>query len=353
MRIQKSELAQKIGKIKSVVPKKGNNPVLQGVLCKDGYLAANNMQIMVKVKLEDMGEDAFVIPAKAFDLICSLPDGEVEIIPEDNDMIMVKAEKIRNRYHTVNPMMFPATGFLEEGENNVTINSSLLLESIRRVLYAIPTTYPNPALTAMLLSAAGGSLNFVGTDSHVLAWDKVTYDGEFKLLIPKAAAEKIQSIGLTGEVSIKHNATSAAFITDEYEIHTRIMGSDYIKYQALFKELPMHTITERAGLLDAVARARMCTDGRSVVKFRISGETLNINCKDSSTDYNEMVLLQEPFEQDLIIGIDAELVIETLKAFDCKNIRLRFAGAKQPMFVEAEDSDFKALILPVVIQEDK
>lgn len=111
MKIQKSELAQKISKIKSVVPKKGNNPVLQGVLCKDGYLAANNMQIMVKVKLEDMGEDAFVIPAKAFDLICSLPDGEVEIIPEDNDMIMIKAEKIKNRYHTVNPMMFPAAGF--------------------------------------------------------------------------------------------------------------------------------------------------------------------------------------------------------------------------------------------------
>ena len=48
MKIQKTELAQKLNKIKSVVPKKTTQAVLQGILVKDGYLIANNMEMTVK-----------------------------------------------------------------------------------------------------------------------------------------------------------------------------------------------------------------------------------------------------------------------------------------------------------------
>ena len=50
MKVQKAELAQKIAKIKSVVPKKASMPVLQGILVKDGYLIANNTEMTVKAK---------------------------------------------------------------------------------------------------------------------------------------------------------------------------------------------------------------------------------------------------------------------------------------------------------------
>jgi len=36
MKIEKAELAQKIGKLKNVVPKKTTLPVLQGILVRDG-----------------------------------------------------------------------------------------------------------------------------------------------------------------------------------------------------------------------------------------------------------------------------------------------------------------------------
>ena len=52
MKIQKTELAQKLNKIKSVVPKKTTQAVLQGILVKDGYLIANNMEMTVKAKIE-------------------------------------------------------------------------------------------------------------------------------------------------------------------------------------------------------------------------------------------------------------------------------------------------------------
>lgn len=54
-------------------------------------------------------------------------------------------------------------------------------------------------------------------------------------------------------------------------------------------------------------------------------------------------------QSELRIGFDARLVIETLKAFDCDNVALNLESAKMPMIIEAEDSDFKAMVLPVAI----
>ncbi|KAI4450616.1 hypothetical protein C823_005153 [Eubacterium plexicaudatum ASF492] len=41
MKIEKAELAGKIAKLKSVVPKKTNIPALQGILVRDSYLTAS------------------------------------------------------------------------------------------------------------------------------------------------------------------------------------------------------------------------------------------------------------------------------------------------------------------------
>ena len=117
----------------------------------------------------------------------------------------------------------------------------------------------------------------------------------------------------------------------------------------MFSELPLHTVITRAELLDAMVRAKMCTEERCPVKFEISGDTLNVSIKDSTTDYHETIALQEPLTEKLTIGFDARLVIETLKAFDCDNIGVQLQASKAPMIIEAEDSDFEAIVLPVAI----
>ena len=98
MKLQKVELAQKLNKIKGVVPKKTTMPVLQGILVSDGYLIANNMEMTVKAKIGGTEGEAFIIPERAFDLISNLPDGEVEISATADNMIVIKADKIKNKY---------------------------------------------------------------------------------------------------------------------------------------------------------------------------------------------------------------------------------------------------------------
>lgn len=348
MKIQKTDLAQKLNKIKGVVPKKTTMPVLQGILVRDGYLIASNMEMTVKAKIEGTEGESFIIPERAFDLINNLPDGEMEISAAAGNIITIKADKIKNKYQTLDPAQFPTTASQDEG-SELRIKAEMLLESMKRVSYAVPAQNTNTVMTAMCLQAAGGQLNFAGLDGHVLAWDKIDYDGEFELLIPKNTVDKMKSLGLSGEVQIRHNKTGAVFITEDFEIYTRLIEGEYFKYQTLFKELPLHTVVSRIALLDAMTRAKMCTEERCPVRFEMDGGALSLSIKDNTTDYYETIELQEDIAEALTIGFDARLVLETLKAFDCENVGLSFGGPKLPMIVEAEDSDFKTIVLPVVI----
>lgn len=348
MKIQKTILTAKLNKIKGIVPKKTTMPVLQGILVKEGYLIANNLEMTVKAKLDGTEDECFIIPERAFDLINNLPDGEIEISVTANDTITIKADKIKNKYQTMDCTTFPVTAVQEDG-NELTINSETLLESMKRVAYAVPAQNSNTVMTCMCFQASGGQLNFVGLDGHVLAWDKVDYEGEFELLIPKNTVDKLKSLGLSGEVKIKHSKTGAAFITDEFEVYTRLIDGEYFQYQRMFTELPLHTVVSRVDLLDAMTRAKMCTEERCPVRFELEGKSLNLSIRDSTTDYHETVDLQEEMTDELTIGFDARLVLETLKAFDCDNVGVSFGGPKIPMIVEAEDSDFKTIVLPVAI----
>lgn len=354
MKIQKAELTQKIGKLKGIVPKKTMTPILQGILVKDGYLIASNTEMTVKTKLEGIEDECFIIPSKAFDLINNLPDGEMEITAEKNEVITIKAKKIRNKYQTMNPELFPANKTIEENGAEFTISSEMLFGSMKKILYSIQSSIQsqtnNRIMTTMCLQATEGILNFVGTDGHVLAWDKVEYEGEFTLLIPKTTVEKILSLGISGEISIRNNENSAVFITDDYEIHTQLFTGDYYQYQQMFTGLPLHTVINRTEFLEAMTRAKACADEKTTVRFELSGMALSISVKDSTTDYQETITLQETLEQDVVIGFNANLVIETLKAFDCENVGIQLAGGRQPIIVEAEDSDFRALVLPIAIQ---
>ncbi len=348
MKIQKTDLAQKLNKIKGVVQKKTTQAVLQGVLVRDGYLIANNMEMTIKAKIEGTDGESFIIPERAFDLINNLPDGEMEISAAASNIITIKADKIKNKYQTLDPAQFPTTASQDEG-SELRIKAEMLLESMKRVSYAVPAQGSNPVMSSMCLQASGGQLNFVGLDGHVLAWDKVEYSGEFELLIPKNTVDKLKSIGMSGDVKIRHSETGAVFITEDFEVYTRLIEGEYFKYQTMFKELPLHTVVSRMALLDAMTRAKMCTEERCPVRFELDGNSLSLSIKDKTTDYHETVELQENMAEALIIGFDARLVLETLKAFDCENVGLSFGGPKMPMIVEAEDSDFKTIVLPVTI----
>lgn len=146
MKVKKYELVRIIDKLKSVVQKNTVHPALGGVLVKEGYLIAANGEITIQVKCEDAEGESFIIPMKAFDLIKNLPEGDVELLHDDKNVVTIKMEKIKNSYQS-----FPAENFIysktdmESGEE-LTLPGKSFMEAISHVIYAAAEKEPSKKL---------------------------------------------------------------------------------------------------------------------------------------------------------------------------------------------------------------
>ena len=85
MRVEKSEIAGKLRKLKNILNRRLDSAELNGVLFKDNCLYATNIEIGIKTTINSVNDnESFIIPKAAIDLIENLPEGMVEIISEDN-----------------------------------------------------------------------------------------------------------------------------------------------------------------------------------------------------------------------------------------------------------------------------
>ena len=351
MKLKKYELVRAIDKVKSVVQKNPQIPALGGVLIKEGYAIAANGEMTIQVKLEGTEDESFIIPMKAFDLIKNLPEGDVEIICDDKNVVTIKMEKIKNSYQS-----FPAENFMydktETGdEEGIVLPGTLLMEAISHALYAAADKSPGlPELKGIYLEGENDNLNLAATDGHVMCWDQinaVSGVSGLKLIVPKTAAKKLTSMGMDDDVTLSYDVNGAVFKTDAYLIRTRIRNGKFVPYQKMFVNMENYAIVNREELIGAMTRAKMCTDESVPAEFDIDGEEINVILQDKVTNYREKIMLKSPIEKPIRIGFDSRLVLETIKAFTCENITLNFSSPSTPMIVQAEDSDMKALVLPV------
>ncbi len=351
MKVMKYELARAIDKLKSVVQKNEAFPALSGILVNDGYLIASNTEITIQVKLEAATGNHFIIPMKAFDLIKNLPEGEMMVLEDAKHVVTIQMEKIKNSYQSFDPEDFSYKPMDIEASGTVKLNGKRIMEALGHVVFAASDSDSNKMMSSVYFDGTDDLLRVVALDGHVIAVDSMATEGVagMKLIVPKTAVKKLLSMGMDDDVELLYDNTQLVFRAADYSIHTRLVDGNYFAYEKMFSESQMVTIIDRKNLLGAMTRAKMCVEDNRPAIFDISGYDLNISITDRMADYHETVELQEEAAEDLRIGFSSKLVLEAAKAFTCDNISLSFSGPKRPMVIEAEDSDMKAVVLPVAI----
>lgn len=355
MIVQKWELANKIKKLRAVVPKQSTSPILQNILVKDGRLTATNLELTISAELEGAQGETMLIPAKAFGLIDSLPNGEVEILYKangENRAIQIRADGIRNVFTVQDPMEFPTGSAYAPGDTEATIEGETLAAALRNVLYAVPKVSAKQAMSAVCMECDGGQLSFVGLNGSQVAWFGIPYRDTFKMLVPRSAAEQLIGLGLEGTVKITYGKFMATFQAEDYTVQTRLVEGTYFNYRKPFSLKGENMEIPRLTLLNAVKRADMCNDAANPkpVRIDLEGDSMRIYLQSSTAAYSETILLEQDTGQNMTIAFNPALLKTTFESFPDEKVRVLLLTPKSPMIVTSLAHSLKGLLLPVAIQ---
>lgn len=357
MIVQKYEIARILDRIKGIVQKNSVFPALEGVLVKDGYFIGSSMELTIQVKSEACRGEAFILPMKAFDLIKNLPDGEVEIRAEGENQVLIKTDKITNRYQSFNPDDFSFYQADAEFNNEIKLPGERLMAALGHVVYASSEKDPKPILGGIYFESEPGLLNLVASDGHMVAWDRIETSGEsdMKVIVPKSAVKKLLSLGIVDDISVAYSKSSVIFQTGDCTVSSRLIDGAYMDYRRFFTEAPESVVMYRKGLLEAMSRAKLCMVDRENTRhpavFNFGASELQISIADSLSDYNEVIELGSIVTGIVRIGFNPNIIIETLRAMEQEEIQLSFTDSKRPMYMTETGSEFRALILPVALHD--
>ena len=351
MEIEKSELIKRIALLERAIPGRATIPCTEGILVKDGRMCTNDLQNAISILAPEADGECFIIPKKAIAMVKSLPSGPIQILPQSDGTLTIKAGTIRTKIKTFPMDDFPES-FTIEASSEETVDFSDLTGMLANVAYATAANEARPIHTGVLLDGDGTNLNVVACDGFRCAWAHTEYPEAFKMVIPKPTVKLLLSIKQEGKLKISMQGEKAVFEIGDCKIYARLLSGSFLDYRRVFPSRTKSIGVDRGKLLGAMNRRMICSDDTHKGKVELdgSGTSLQVKCTSSSADYIEELEVQDKFPADLRIMFNSAYVVDALKSYDCSVIDC-FFGDKSTEPLVMDDGMLKSLILPVRFAE--
>ena len=260
---------------------------------------------------------------------------------------------------------FPAKDYALPGTMGksvqVTIEASVLNDSIGKSLYAVGNDDLRPIFSGIYFTKKGDELQCATTNGSMLVRNtyKVENDGqEYSFLLHSRAAKIVRSMTSKSDEKVQVFITEreVAFQTETDYFRTRLIEGKYPNYNAI---IPTHSdktaILDKNELLAAVRRVSVFADkARCEVVMNFSGLSLVLSGKDIdySTHAEEMVFCAYQ-GGNLRISFKAEFLKQTLENITTKEVQFQLSTQERAGVITLVTDDDQmatvALIMPILL----
>lgn len=346
MKIEKSDIAGKLAMLKNAIPSKPPFECMKGVLLKDGFLTATNLELTISAAVECNPGETFIIPQRAVEMIENLPDGQVEIVAEGKgESIRIRAGTINNRFQSFASDEFPEVP-RPERPTTFSVDIKNLQETISAIMYAVGTNCSRPQQNGLLFDGDGENLNLVSCDGFRIAWAHLALAEKFKFIIPRPSMQVLLGLGLVGKVKISYDYRYGIFETDDFSVCTRLLEGEFLDYRKAFPTGGKQINLDRAEIMGSLKRAIICGEDRAKSKIDLdfSDAAVCISAKSSFGDYREVLPLSESIG-DLGISFNARYLTDCVKSYRGEQLACTFNSSVAPMVVD--DGTIRSMVLPV------
>lgn len=360
--LDKKEFAEAVVRVSRFAEKRSATlPVLAGIAILAGddgiKLRATNLETGIDFKINGTIENhgVVVLPATTLREITGSFSGSGTIkLEHTGDTVVITAPGARSTLKTLPYEDFPTLPFPDASKLKFSLEGIALRTLIATVAPCASPSTVRPELGSVFLSAEGGVVKAVATDSFRLAEKHLTVSGvisPFSILIPaKNALDVVQTIpDDTVEVLIDEH--QCAFSWPNGIITTRLVTVPYPDYaQIIPKTFTCEATVLRKDFESALKRASVFSDSFQKVRAQISTEDHKLVFSARNSDVGES---SEGISAS-ITGASVELSFNhrylqaPLSIITSESISLSAAGIGRPLVIKGVgDATFLYLVMPM------
>ena len=304
---QKDKILKALNSVIKAVATKTTMPILEGILIRTNdneiKLTTYDLEIGIEyiMEAEVKEQGCTVVNAIMFsEIIRKLPDIEINITINENNLLVIECEGSLYKLATMNPEEFPELPKIEV-ENSITIEQNTLRNMIRKTIFATSIEENRPIFTGCLFQTIENKLNVVAVDGFRLAWNSTNLNNKtnsFSAVIPGKTLNEVNKIILDSfdPIQIGVSKNQALFEMDNCKIVTRLLDGEFLNYQNVIPEKwetrvranknNLQDCFERISLISASSTEK---EKKYPVKVMVDIGKVTISCTNQTGDAKEEI----------------------------------------------------------------
>ena len=358
--------------INSVVKGASSNttmPILEGILIQTNdneiklttYDLEIGIEYVIESEIEEQGST--VVNALMFsEIIRKLPDTQISIVLNENNLLVIECEGSLYKLATMNPEEFPELPKINI-ENSIQLDQRTLKSMVRKSIFAVSIEENRPIFTGCLFEINENKLNVVAVDGFRLAWTSNFLENKstnFKAVIPGKTLNEVNKIlsDSYDYIKIGVSKNQALFEMENCKIVTRLLDGEFLNYKSVIPQnwetrirvnkKDIQECFERISLISASIAEK---EKKYPVKVKIEVGKVTISCTNQTGDAKEELYI-ETEGKELEAGFNPKYFLDALKVIDDEEIFIDFGTNISPCVIRPiENEDYSYMILPIRMKD--
>jgi len=365
----KDKILKAINSVVKAVASKTTMPILEGILIQTNEneikLTTYDLEIGIEyiMECEIKEQGSTVVNATMFsEIIRKLPDTEITIYINEQNLLVIECEGSLYKLATMNPDEFPELPRINI-ENSIELEQNTLKNMIRKTIFGVSIEENRPIFTGCLFEAINNKLNVVSVDGFRLAWRSKFLNertSDFKAVIPGKTLNEVNKIISDSYDSIKIGISKnqALFEMENCKIVTRILDGEFLNYINIVPKtwetrikVNKNNIQDCFERISLISASSIEKEKKYPVKITIDIGKVTISCTNQTGDAKEEIYVATE-GKNLEAGFNPKYFLDALKSIEDEEVYIDFGTNISPCVIRpVESEDYTYMILPIRLKE--
>jgi len=322
---------------------------------------ATDMEIGIRMKVDGTVKEAgtILIPAgKLADIVKGWPtEKPIDLTTTTNNRIEITSGNGIHKTVKLADEEFPQLPSIDEAA--FAIDGKTLRSVLHKTEFAAPANKARQAcLNGLYFNLFEDRTEVVAADGLQLA---VAHCEPFKLsqdsdgfIVPLKAVKEIErTFANSPEVRISRIENQILFADERVTVTTRLVDAEYPSYEKIIPMSPVvRTVVRKEPILQTMRKVALVSDPKTFkVCLEIDEQQMRVSAETPEPDEAHETLAVESSTGSIRIGMNAQLLIETLSHIRTESLSLEFSGTLKPVIVKPiGEENHLCLIMPMNLE---